>query len=319
MTRFARPSATRQRLRPSPATVWAAFGVASLAAQAWVLGRWAANGNLRVNVNDNVDISSIRAVLIWLGAALDIVLLVTITVVIARRCRQAGHITLDAALFAGYTLSAWQDPLYDYSGPFALHNQYALHFPSWGPYIPGWHGHPDPHLNIETAFGLAGVGGFAAMIICVWTQCWLIDRVFRWRPRWASARILPIGILTGLVTVCLFEALAISLGTYSWAGAIRSLSLWGGHWYQYPVYECFAWTLFLTTAAVMLHNWRTYATTPCIFRGTEARSRGDNWTRLLAGVGFANIVTLAYMTVNATATIYGDPAPTDTPDFLWPR
>ncbi|WP_369383112.1 spirocyclase AveC family protein [Streptomyces sp. cg36] len=270
--------------------------------------------------NPDVDIPRVRAALAWMGAALDITLLVVITVVVVRGCRRAGLITFDAALFAGYTLSAWQDPLYDYSGPFALHSQYALHLPSWGPYIPGWQGHSDSHLNIETAIGLAGVGGFAAMIACVWTQWWLIDQVARRRPRWRRARMLPLGLLAGLVTVCFFEALAISTGAYAWAGAVRSLSLWGGHWYQYPLYECFAWTVFLTVAAMTRHNWRAHATIPHMFRGTEpAVSRGDNWTRLLAGVGFANVATLGYMAVNATATLFANPAPADTPDFLWPR
>lgn len=320
MARDEAPTKPNRPTRTGPVKAWAGVGILFLALQGWVLGRWTADGNLRVTVNTDVEISQIRAALICAGAALDVALLIIVTVVIARGCRRAGRVTFDAALATGYALSAWQDPLYDYFGSFALHNQYAPHFPSWGSYVPGRTGHPDPGLEIETAIGLAGVGGFAAMIVCVWTQCWLVEQVAQRRPHWDPTRMLLVGIVAGLVTVCSVEALAIGSGTYSWAGAVRPLSLWGGHWYQYPLYECLAWTALLTIPAMMRYTSRAHGTTPHILRGADPiDSPAGPGTRLLAGIGFANTITLGYMAVNATATLWSSPAPIDTPDFFWPR
>jgi len=128
--------------------------------------------------------------------------------------------------------------------------------------------------------------------------------------------MLPVGVLASLAVAALIEAPVIAVGFYSWSGLPQSLSLWGGHSYQYPVTEWLSYALFLFVPAMMRHNEQTHAIIPYIFRGTEkGETRGGNWIRLLAGVGFVSAILCIYLVFNALTTLAGGPIP-DMPEYL---
>jgi hypothetical protein len=70
--------------------------------------------------------------------------------------------------------------------------------------------------------------------------------------RWARRRYPRIGV-GGLILVAVgvmgvflltLETVWVRTGQYSYMGVVSSLSLWPGHYYQYPLYSWAAWSVF---------------------------------------------------------------------------
>jgi hypothetical protein len=319
MTRPSSITDAAPRTRTTPARIWAGLGVVFLAIQAWILGQWILVEGIHMTFDRNADISAGRAAAVWGVQGLTAALWIVVVVVLVRQCRRERRLTFDAVIAIGFTLCAWQDPLLEWFKPTFFHSYYSLQFnPNWGPYLPGWD-HPGLHQPITLAV-FPGVLAYTVMITCVWIQGWLTNWVAQRRPHWGTPRILAACLLAGLAVVVAFEAVAISTGIYTYPLAIQPLSLWGGHWYQYPVTEMISWALFLTAATMMRHKLYTQDITPHIFRGAEIRpGRRNTWIRLLAGIGFANVLMITYVITNAALSFLGGPIPADTPSYLWPR
>lgn len=308
---------TARRTWAAPARLWGALGVVFLAVQAVLFGRWILADGLHVTFDSDADISPVRATIVWIVQALVIAASVVVVYVLARQCIREGSISFDTAIAVGFVLCAWQDPLLEWVKPTFFHSYYALHFtPNWGPHLPGW-SHPGLTRPITLALAPSGLG-YLAMITCVWLQCRLAGRVLRLHEQWRTGRILATYLAAGLVVVVSFEAVFIGAGIYTYPLAVPALSLWAGHWYQYPLTEMVTWTLFLTAFAFMRHRLVANGVIPHIFRYAET-SINRWWARLLTGVGITNTLMLTYVIINVSSTYFGGPIPADTPSYLWPR
>jgi Spirocyclase AveC-like len=303
----------------SPAAGFAAAGTLAIGFAAWILGRWAVDGGAHAVPFYGYQISPDRAALTWAQQATAGALVLLIGVALVRRSRASGRVSLDLAMFAGYFLCFWQDPISNFARLNVVFNHYALNVASWGPYIPWWHG-PDPGYQAETILG-AGVFTYALIILWVWLQDALTARIARWRPGWGWARLLPACFVAGVLADALIEGIWLNTGSYAYLAPFGPLTLFGGHWYEYPVLNtAVIVTAFLTTpVVVMRHNERAHHTTPLIFRGTEQMSRRlAGAVRILAAAGFVNMIMLAYMIVLVALSVKGGPAPSGIPGYLWP-
>ncbi|WKK23952.1 spirocyclase AveC family protein [Streptomyces olivoreticuli] len=264
----------------------------------------------------NADITPARAMLTWLMQSVVTVGAVGVAITTVRGCRRAGAVTLDAALATGFALSFWQDQILNYAASTARYSHYAVHAPGLGPYIPGWHG-PAPDRLIMTVLGSSGLAWFVLMLL-VWPLAAVVIRAARRWPTWGTARLFLVCLAAGLVVSFVSEETMIFIGgLYSWTGAIHSLSIFGGHWYQLPITELISFSVFLSLPAMMLYKLRIHGTIPPIFRGLELFGpHSANWTRLLAGIGYGNVLTLGYLLFNAFIAYIGGPVPTDLPAYL---
>ncbi|GAA0424940.1 spirocyclase AveC family protein [Streptomyces luteireticuli] len=246
--------------------------------------------------------------------------LATFGVLIWRDCRRQGAVTLSAALFVGWLLCFWQDPLLNYRHLMVITSRHDLNVTSWGPYLPGWHP-PHPELASEALVG-ASMFAYAAMIIWYWVPMWLTKPVLRRRPRWGLLRLLPVVLLAGAVADAVCEGLWLRTGVYMYPTDAASLSLFGGHWYQLYIPQITNIAMFISAPPVLMHLYaQRHATTVHIFRGTEqAGPRTAGWARLLAGVGFTNFFLLiaAFVGVGIGYLFGTGPIPPDTPSHLWP-
>jgi hypothetical protein len=319
MTRTSSITEATPRTRATPARVWAGVGVVFLVFQAWVLGRWVIGTGVHVTFDRNADISVGHAAVLWGLQGLVAGGVIVVVVVLVRQCRRERRLTFDTAITIGFTLCAWQDPLLLYFKPTYFVNQYLVQFNlNWAPYFPGW-SRPDNPQSITTVICPSGLS-YPILMTAIWIQCLLTNWVAQWRPHWGIPRILAASFLASSVVVCACEAVAIGTGTYSYPWSIQSLSLWGGHWYQYPLTEMISLAIFFTVIAIMRHTLHAHGTTPHIFRGAETEpGRRSTWMRLLAGVGLVNTLMLFYVIVNDALAFLGDPIPIDTPSYLWPR
>jgi Spirocyclase AveC-like len=279
------------RRRVTPAAVFAALGVTFVAFQLWIFIRWAADGQAHP-VSSTPD--NISAVATWMLQAVVLLLAVVFTGIVVCQCRRDGHITFDAALLLGYFLSFWQSPLFNYEKVALVVNRHSVNVTSWGPYIPGWDS-PRPQDQPETLLGLSGAG-FVLLMMWVWIQAWLTGRIARRFPDWTWSRLLPACLLAGLTVDVLIEAIWMNTGFYNYAASPTTLTLFHSHWSILPLLYFAAVTLFISTAAVVIrHDTQVRGTVPYIFCGTQTVGlRLSGTVRLLAGVGLANVLLLAY-------------------------
>ncbi|MEU2801436.1 spirocyclase AveC family protein [Streptomyces sp. NPDC006863] len=315
---------TRTGTRPLPpgarrsrwAVLWAGAGVLSLLAQAWVIGRWAADGNLSIALDGNTGIPVWREALTWTGQGMIALALLAMAVLAVRECRRTRSITLNTALWAGLSLCFWQDPLLNYAAPAAAYSRAALHLPSLGPYLPGWHG-PRPEQEIAVPLG-SSVAGWFVLITWAWLISVVVEHAARHRPTWKTPRLALVGFATGLAVAFAGETLMIYVfGLYAWTGTIHALSLFGGHWYQLPLTEMMSLSALLTLLAIPLYLQRVHDCTPRFLGGAlGARPAVVSLTRLLAAIGYCNVLVGAYMALNAFVAFSGDPVPADLPGSL---
>ncbi|SDS50482.1 hypothetical protein SAMN05216371_0057 [Streptomyces sp. TLI_053] len=295
--------------------LWVVLGAVALVASVWVVSRWAAAGNLHLEFRD-AAVTPAREVMTWAVQAVLAVGAVGVAVIASRGCRRTGSVTLDTALAIGFALSFWQDQILNYAAATARYSHYAVHAPGLGPYLPGWHG-PAPDRLIMTVLGSSGLAWFAIMVL-IWPLTSVVTRINRRWPTWGTGRLFIACLVSGLAMAFISEEAMIFVGgLYSWTGAIRSLSIFGGHWYQLPITELVSFSVFLSLPAMMLYGQRVRGVTPHIFRGLErSGTPAANWTRLLAGIGYGNLLAFGYLAFNAFIGYIGDPAPSDLPSYL---
>ncbi|ORA11275.1 hypothetical protein BST14_18895 [Mycobacterium arosiense ATCC BAA-1401 = DSM 45069] len=212
-----------------------------------------------------------------------------------RPWRRNGRIGLDGLLVLAWFTLYWQDTLMNYSQTWVTYNSVLLNLGSWNGEIPGWmspNGNQqiEPVLLMVPAYIWAGLGPTLA-------ACWLLRRV---RARWPhlSNRRLAVICFIGFVTFdMVFEPLATFAGWWAWDGSIPSLTLFYGHYYQYPLYEAVLWGAFWAGATCLRffvddkgHTFAEKGITTL-----RLSPRHSTVVRLLALIGFMNALYLAYM------------------------
>ncbi|MGW1411568.1 spirocyclase AveC family protein [Streptomyces sp. NPDC002403] len=299
---------------------WSALGVCALAFQTLVFVRWITAGGMHAVPDGNYEISPGRAALTWVGQGAMFTVVVFCVAVTWYRSRKAGRITFDTAIVIGFGLSFWLAPLSNARDLIAIGNRYALNVSTWGPYIPGWDG-PHPELQVETVIA-ASVLMYIPVITWVWAQMWFMTRFSRRWPSWGMVRLLPVFLLSGALLDALFEVILVAgLGMYGYPSANQQLALFGGHWYQVPLGHVIAGILLPTPTAMVWLHARRRGREVHIFRGSaEFAPCTRNWLRILAAVGFTNLVMLGWMVISMNTTMLGtDPMPADMPSWIWPR
>ncbi|GHG56241.1 spirocyclase AveC family protein [Streptomyces griseocarneus] len=314
--------------RPAGVPVWrtpiwrtpvfgcAAAGLLAVLAAVAVMGPWLLDGGWHPVEPRPYRISTGRKVFAWAFQGLVVLALLAVTVKVVRACRRAGELTFDAALFAGWLTGLWQAPLVNYRELMATQSRYMIHVASWGPYIPGWHG-PHPEQQVETLFAASGLS-YGMTIFWYWGASPLIGRIVRRRPHWGRTRLVLVTFAVAVAASTAIEAAYLQGGSYSYPHAIRSLSLFSGHWYQLPMTGVAIIAACLVTPMVVMKQ-RALAAGREIwaFRGGELLSgTGRTWARLLAGIGIANVAYLGYMVLHLPVSYFGGPPPGDLPDYL---
>lgn len=226
-----------------------------------------------------------------------------------RDCRRAGTITFDTILFVGYFSGFWLDPLLDFRRQYWTASAYALHLRSWGPYFPGWDG-AYPHSQYEGIFSTTGIT-FAAFYTWVWPTAWLTKRIMRDRP-WGWAKRATTIFLIGCVITVAYVLLLLLAQTCAFPATIRDFSFFGGHYYQYSVLDD------MSISGVMI--------VPILLMAQQSELTGKDvwflrgatrpWQRILAGIGFINLLVFIFMMLQVVFNLSPDPIPADLPGHL---
>lgn len=213
------------RTRISPVGLWSTVGGAAIALQVWVLGRWLTLSDLRSAPPSGYQISGGRMAAAWTLQVIVATTVLTIGVVLIRRCLRERTVTFDAALYAGLLLSMWQDPILYWNKLYVVYNQNLPNLETWGPYIPGWHG---PETGGEPIYeSVAGGSGLAYPIVMVWfwLQYKLYQQIALRRPHWGNWRLFLTAAGIGTLIDLPLEPLFLFTGVYAYpVGYPRSRS-----------------------------------------------------------------------------------------------
>ncbi len=293
-----------------PVLTWAWIGLAVVALQAYVYVSWFASGDAAHigtgadPVPRHVSFAVVAfEVFSTTAAAVAIVL-------VARRVRRERRLTTDAMLMIAWVLTWWHDPIINWLRPTIMYNAYGVNLGSWTERVPGWfsanaHTMTEPVLIIGTVYVWMG-------LLCAVLADAVMRRV---RARRAGTSMLA-AFLVAWAAVAVFEAtmeiVASRLQLSAYPSSIHALTLWAGTTHQLPVYGLLLWSLVLTAVGALRHTRDDQGRT-AVERGSERLPIGARWVvvaRLLAVVGFVNVVGLGYDAVMIVTSTHAGPVAT---------
>ena len=313
----AAPTAPETR-KARPIVWFGVIGAGFVLLEAWIYITWFTTGEAHRTPTGSSPIPTSTHVWAAVFQISGVVLTVVAIVLAARQSIRQRRLSWDAMLVIAWVSLYWQDPLINYVRHVYLYSSVLWNWGSWVERIPGWRspgGHllPEPILFSGNAYFWLGPG--ASILAFFFMR--------RARRRWPQLGVIGT-ILCGLAGMVALDILAevtfIRTGLYAYPGAIRSLSAWGGHRYQFPIYEAILWGSVWTTMGA-LRFFRDDRGRSVVERGVD-RVAAPRWRtplRVLALVGVANVAMLAYsVAINYTA-LFADPFPRGYPTWLLNR
>lgn len=302
---------------------WAVIGCAFLAFMGWVIFNWVTSPYFGpTQLAAGVEVPSYYKMAIrTIEVGLPIAWIVIIWYQIIKPIRQTGQPNTLGLIGIAFFCAIFWDPSMNFIQQGCVYNPYAFNLGFLSANIPGW---MSPNANLLPEPLLAWSGGYPAILVggCVFglaTMRWFKARF----PAINNIKLAVAGIIGTMVYDTIVEILLIQgTGIYAYPGSIRSLSLWGGHWYQFPMYE-----------AVLFGGWWGMCTVLLYFKD----DKGLTWVergvekidmckrsnlmkgivRTIAVIGFAQVVeVIFYVGPMSLMTANADPFPDDTPAFF---
>jgi hypothetical protein len=219
-----------------PVTVWAGIGVVCAVVAVYTITSWLLSGDVKATPTGETPVPTYMVVAVRIMEVGGVLILpVFIYFVIIRPWRREGHLTLDGTILLALIATYWLDPMPNYVSPVVSYNSVAVNFGSWGPHIPGWLSangakFPEGVLWVATWYSYALFGGIV-----------LINKLMRWaKQRWPRIGVVGL-VLVAMGTLALvdlvMEVAFVRVGLYVFGSTIKSLTLFSGHYYQFPIYE----------------------------------------------------------------------------------
>lgn len=240
---------------------------------------------------------------------------------IVKPIRQTGQPNTLGLCGIGFFFAIFWDPSMNWIQQGCVYNPYAFNLGFLSNHIPGWMS-PRAELLPEPLIGWAG--GYPGFLI--W-GCLFGLAAMRWvKARFPTINNVKLSI-AGVLAVMLFDMvleciLIRGTGIYAYPGSIRALSLWGGHWYQFPIYEAIFFGGWWGLCAVLLYFKDDKGLT-WVERGVEKidMCKRSNFKkgmmRAIAVIGFCQTIELIiYVLPMPLITANADPFPDDTPAFF---
>ena len=301
---------------------WATVGAVFLAFIFYVVYKWVTapyfgptslTPGVEVPLQYKIGVRSVEV-------GMSLVWLYLIWTQIVRPIRDTGQPNTAGLFGIAFFVAIFWDPSMNWIQQGCVYNPYAFNLGFLSAEIPGW---MSPRANLLPEPLLAWAGGYPGFLLWMTFGGLAAMRFVKARhPGISNVKLSIVGILAAMVVDMTLESLLIRFsGIYAYPGSIRTLSLWGGHWYQFPLYEMLfgAW---VGTTSVLLYfkddKGRTW-----IERGVEklAMCKNSNFrqslVRLVAVIGFCQVIeVIIYVLPMPLITANADPFPDDTPAFF---
>jgi hypothetical protein len=276
-----------------PAVWWAAIGVFFCGLALYVQGSWILGGDAKTvhtGVTPVPEYMKIGAVTQEILFGLAIPCLFYWLVV--RPKRRDGRISLEGLLFLAFFSVWWQDPLYNYLTTGFTYNATFLNLGGWASHIPGWSS-PNGQKFAEPLIWDLSFYVVVSVIGVILGSRFMHWALGRW-PRLTVGRLLLVMAIGAMLGDFAMEFFWVRIGSYAYAGTIRSLTIFPSRFYRFPLYEpLLAMPLFLGWIA--LYHFRNDKGQTLVERGVDkvhVGERSKTWIRFFALAGALNLIFL---------------------------
>ena len=223
-----------------PVKLWAWIGAAFLVMIVYSMGSWIIGGNATPTPKGPDPVPTYMKVFIHGWEVLGIpAFAVFLWRFMIRPWRQEGRITSDGLFCFAFIFLWWQDPMSAWIAPFYTYNSELINFGNWTANIPGWF-MPNSNFIGEPPVFVAPIYVYLVFGMCI-VGCAVMRKA---RARWPHLSTF------GLIMVCagfffvfdlVLEPIMMGMGIWTYPGTIGWLTLFHGHYYQFPVYEALLW------------------------------------------------------------------------------
>ena len=302
---------------------WTGLGVFWVLFIGYVVFSWATSDYIgRTPVPAGVDVPlHMRLGIDFLQIVLPILLCLYVWRLLLKPIIKTGQPSTDGMLMIAFLGCFFWDPAFNFIQFHAGYNSYAWNLGFWTAEIPGWMSPLSERLPEPL---IAWFGGYPVFLIWgTWFCCAVMRRVKRSYPQINNFWLSAIGVFSVMVFDLVIENILIrGFGVFAYFGAVQSLSINGGHWYQFPLYEAFFFGGFWGICALLLY-FKDDKGLSFVERGIEnnALAKRSNFckglVRALAIFGFVLTVEfVVYACLPQVIVVNGDPFPDDTPAFF---
>jgi hypothetical protein len=230
------------------------------------------------------------------------------------RTRQIDAVRL---MMIGWLSAWWLDPFLNFLRPMFTYNAYLFNRGSWCNFIPFWqssHGgrYAEPLLVVGPAyfynFAFTAYAGYLTMRAA--------------HRRWPNLNKFGLAVASWpgiLAAMGLLDVLATwTISFDAWPGTEQALSLWGGKYYQFPIYEFVIFPFAFMLCAFQLFYRDPAGLTP-IEQGVDRVGGGAGFRvtlRVLALIAFCNLMNLGYTTTMGVLALHVPSWPANMPSWL---
>lgn len=178
----------------------------------------------------------------WMQWSILLITIVTLTAFVLaiyffliKPWRRDGHISTDGLFVFCFILIYWQDPFLNYTVTISTYNAQFFNLGAWTESVPGWMS-PRGSLMAEALIWSGPCYLAFTFTICV-GACWLMRKFKAWRPQTGNFGMFMFCFAAFMVIDFIAETIYMRSATYTYAGVIPELTMFYGHYYQFPIYE----------------------------------------------------------------------------------
>lgn len=297
----------------SPRVVWLArLGAVFLVFELYLFGRWVGSDRFQRVMPGPDDGTNMLWIRFW--DVLSIGGSVVFVAWIVRKRLREGELPPVAVVAMAWMLTAWQDPLVNAIRPVFSYNSHFLNFGSWGEFIPGWI--DNGGVNPQPIFWWIGIYLFFVPLNMLGVDAYL-KWVRRHRPRINRAGLIAFLMIVMFAQDVIGELITLLQGVdrYLWVG--RSISLWPGTNYQFPLYEGVFWGCGMVGLSAMIYCFRDVRGHMFTDRGLDLKiRRGRTFVRALALGAVFNLAMIVFNLGFAAVNQHADITQPTVPSYL---
>jgi hypothetical protein len=287
-----------------PVVVWAVVGGLCVALTTYQWAAWLLRGHAKPSpVGDSPIPDWLQISLVIWQIVFPLAALWTIWKFLIQPWRREGALTFDGMfLIAWFSAWAMQDSWFNYSRQWFNYNAALFNLGCPQCEVPFWQS-PYPERVAEPLF-VASLYIFALFMGCVVCNAVMRAAKRRW-PRIGTLGLVGVALGTMAVADVVCEIIWARTGTFSYVAAIPEVTLFAGHYYQYPVTQAIIWG-FPWGLIACLRYFRNDRGETLAERGlSRLRVRGGRRSavRLLAVIGIVN--TVFFLTSNIPNQFFG--------------